>query len=154
MKTFTLTLTAACVRVRYASCYKSPPVVEQGEYIIRWAGKRQGCKGLAIYAARYWVDHSKFGSVSPSIQDLMERLSDPGEPHFATWVWLYDMDRPWKGHMVTARPMRPTAAPLYYATLYGFRNLVEYLSTTYSGDVNARGGSYCTPLHAALAKRA
>ena len=108
---------------------------------------------FAIYAARYWVEHAKFGDVSSSIQDLMERLFDPGEPHFATWVWLYDIDRPWEGHTVTTRPMRPKASPLYYATLCGFRNLIEDLATTYPGDVRAIGGTYSTPLHAALAKR-
>ena len=108
---------------------------------------------LALYASRYWVDHAKFEGVSSSIQDLMERLFDPDKPHFATWVWLYDMDRPWEGHMATVRPMKPKAAPLYYAALCGFRNLVEYLATTHPGDVNARGGGYDTPLHAACTKR-
>ena len=72
---------------------------------------------LALYASRYWVNHAKFEAVLSSIQDLMERLFDPSQPHFATWVWLYDMDRPWEGHMATARPMKPTATPLYYASL-------------------------------------
>ena len=48
---------------------------------------------LALYASRYWVDHAKSKGVSSSIQDLMERLFDPDRPYFATWVWLYDMDR-------------------------------------------------------------
>ncbi len=108
---------------------------------------------LAIYASRYWVDHAKFEGVSSSIQDFMERLFDPGEPYIATWIWLYDMDRPWEGHMATVRPMQPKAAPLYYAALCGFRDLVEYLATTRPGDVTASGGGYDTPLHAALAKR-
>jgi hypothetical protein len=48
---------------------------------------------LALYASRYWVDHAKFEGASSSIQDLMERLFDPEKPHFATWVWLYDVYR-------------------------------------------------------------
>jgi hypothetical protein len=82
---------------------------------------------LALYASRYWVDHAKFEGVSSSIEDLMKRLFDPDKPYFATWVWLYDVDRPWEGHMATARPMKPKASPLYYASLCGFRNLVNTL---------------------------
>jgi hypothetical protein len=52
---------------------------------------------FAIYAARYWVDHAKVEGVSLGICDLMMgRLFDPGRPYFATWVWIYDIDRPWK----------------------------------------------------------
>ncbi|KAN0133396.1 Ankyrin repeat-containing domain protein [Lactarius tabidus] len=108
---------------------------------------------LALYASRYWVDHAKFEGVSSGVQDLIERLFDPEKPHFATWVWLYDNDRPWEGHMATARPTQPMAAPLYYASLCGFRNLVKYLATTNPGDVDARAGCYSTALHAAIAKR-
>jgi hypothetical protein len=39
---------------------------------------------LSRYAARHWVDHSKFEDVLSSIQDLMERLFDQDKPHFAT----------------------------------------------------------------------
>jgi hypothetical protein len=49
---------------------------------------------LAGFTARYWVDHGQFENVSPSIKDAMERLFDPEKPQFATWVWIYDLDRP------------------------------------------------------------
>ena len=109
---------------------------------------------LACYASRYWVDHAKVdGDVLPSIQDLMGRLFDPEKPHFATWLWLYDLDRPWEGHMASVRPLKPKATPLYYAALCGFRSLVEHFSKLHPGDVNASGESYDTPLHVACAKR-
>ena len=108
---------------------------------------------LTLYASRYWVDHAKFEGVSPSIQDLMERLFDLDRPHFATWVWLYDMDRPWEGHMATARPMKPAATPLYYASLCGFTNLVDYLAAKFPESINARSAGDSTPLHAACNKR-
>ena len=107
---------------------------------------------FAVYAARYWVDHGKFEGVSSSIQDLMKRLFDPDRPYFATWVWIYDIDRPWKGPMVTVRPTQPEARPLYYAALCGFRSLVESLTPTHRSDVNTKGGSYGYPLQAALIK--
>ena len=108
---------------------------------------------LAIYAARHWVDHAKFEAVTPSVQDLMERLFDPSEPYFAAWVWLYDVDRPWEGHMSSLRPTQPKATPLYYAALCGFRDLVESLAIKHPRDVIATGGSYDTPFHASLAKK-
>ena len=67
---------------------------------------------FAIYAAQYWVDHTKFVGMSSTVRDLIERLFDPDKPHFAIWVWIYNIDRPWKGSMPTIRPTRPEAKPL------------------------------------------
>ena len=107
---------------------------------------------FAIYAARYWIDHTKFEGVSLGIQDLMRRLFDPDAPYFATWVWIYDVDRPWKGLMPTMQPTKPEAKPLYYAALCGFHSLVKYLTIIQQQDVNARGGDHGTALNAALAR--
>jgi hypothetical protein len=49
---------------------------------------------LVEYAARHWVEHAQFDDVSSSIQDIMEHLFDP-ETHFAVWVWVCNIDRPW-----------------------------------------------------------
>ena len=108
---------------------------------------------LAPYAARHWVDHAQFGNVAAHIQEVMEHLFDSTKPHFAAWVWLYDIDRHWIDPMSTTHPTPPEAVPLYYAALSGFRGLVEHLIAAGSGDVNRRGGSHATPLHAALVKR-
>src|SRR5713226_4746333 len=107
---------------------------------------------LARYAARYWVDHAKFGDVSSRIQEVMERLFDPSKPHFASWVWLYDIDRYWTKPMSTIQPTQPEAVPIYYASLCGFRGLVEHLIAAHSSDVDTRGGFHTTPLHAASVK--
>jgi ankyrin repeat protein len=107
---------------------------------------------FALYAARYWVDHALFRNVSSHIQKVMGRLFDPGKPHFATWVWLYDIDHYWMGPMPTIHPTQPEAIPLYYASLCGLGGLVEHLITAHSPDVNSRGGSHTTPLHAASVK--
>src|SRR5258708_10908901 len=107
---------------------------------------------LAFYAARYWVDHAQFRNVSSQIQEVMERLFDPARSHFVAWVWLYDVDYYWTKPMSTIHPTRPEGVPLYYASLCGFRGLVEHLITAHSGDVNSRGGSHTTPLHAATVK--
>jgi hypothetical protein len=107
---------------------------------------------FAIYAARYWVDHAKVEGVSSSIQNLMEWLFDPDMPFFTTWVWIYDVDCPWKGFMPTVRPTQPEAKPLYYAALCGFHNLMEHLTIAHHMDVNAVGGDHGTALNAALAR--
>jgi len=107
---------------------------------------------LSIYAARHWVDHAKIEGVSPSIHDLMKRLFDPDATYFATWVWIYDVDHPWKGSMIAVHPPTPAAKPLYYAALCGFRSIVEHLNITRPTDVNAWGGSYGTPLNVAFGK--
>ena len=108
---------------------------------------------LAPYAARYWVDHAQYRNVAPHIQEVMERLFDPMEPHFSAWLWLYDIDRDWIEPMAKMQPTRPEAVPLYYAALCGFRGLVEHLIAADSRDVNSWGGSHSTPLHAASFKR-
>src|SRR5260370_36349220 len=107
---------------------------------------------LAAYAARYWVDHAQFRDVSSHIQEVIEHLFDPSRPHFMAWVWLYDIDRNWIKPMSTTHPTRPEAVPLYYASLCGFGSLVEHLITAHSSDVNGRGGSHTTALHAAAVK--
>ena len=107
---------------------------------------------LSSYAAQHWVDHGKFEGVSPTIQAAIEHLFDPGKPHFANWVWIYDIDDPWREEMPTTRPHRPPrAAPIYYAVLCGFHQLIEHLITASPEDVNAKGGYYDSPLSAAFA---
>jgi Ankyrin repeats (many copies) len=109
---------------------------------------------LAIYAAWHWVAHAQFEDVSASIENEMDRLFDPNKPYFATWVWIYDIDYPFREHMFTDNPLdaRPEAVPLYYATLCGFYSLAKRIILKHPRDVNARGGYHVTPFHAALAK--
>jgi ankyrin repeat protein len=104
---------------------------------------------LVPYAAQYWVDHAKFRNVSSQIQEVMERLFNPAMPHFAAWVWLHDVDHPWIQSTSTIHPTQPEAMPLYYASLCGFRALTEHLIAAHSPDINSRGGSHTTALHAA-----
>jgi ankyrin repeat protein len=107
---------------------------------------------LAVYAARYWAEHAKLHDISSRIKDAVERLFDPDKPHFATWVWIHDIDYSFRESMFTEHPSPPTATPLYYATLCGFRDLVEHLIVAHPGDINARGGYHVTALHVAVIK--
>ena len=101
---------------------------------------------LAHYAARYWIDDAQFENVSSQVQGVMERLFDPMKPHFAAWVWLYDVDHHWLDSMSKMHPTRPSAVPLYYASLCGFLSLAEHFVGTNPENIDAMGRMYDTPL--------
>jgi ankyrin repeat protein len=107
---------------------------------------------LAPYAAQYLVDHAQFRNVSSDIEEVMKRLFDPTKPHFSAWVWLYDIDHHWIPSMSTIHPTQPEAMPLYYTSLCDFHALTEHLIAAHSPDINGRGGSHTTALHAASVK--
>ena len=111
---------------------------------------------LAQYAAKHWVDHTRFENASSHIREEIEHLFDPDKPHFASWLQVHDID---------ANPPYPvflfyfgnpsvgrsnSATPLYYAALCGFHDLVERLIIRYPQQVNTTGGYYVSPLVAAL----
>ena len=105
---------------------------------------------LVFYAAEYWVDHAQFEDVSSEIQRGVEYLFDKDKPHFAAWLWLYNIDDPSSFDLASFHPTPPHAVPLYYAALCGFRDIADHLVDVHPQDVNARGGKSATPLHAAL----
>ena len=116
---------------------------------------RLGTFPLAIYAAEHWVDHAKFERVASLIGDGMERLFDPTKSHFATWISIFDVDRPWLRPLedLEEPPPRPSATPLYYAALCGFRCLAEHLIVVHAQDVNAHDGYRRFPLIVAVRER-
>ena len=103
---------------------------------------------LAQYAAQYWATHARVENASSRIKDGMECLFDADEPHFATWLWIYNEDR-YEDSMPTMCPGKPKAVPLYYAARLGFRDLAEHLIAEHPEHVNARGGELETPMHVA-----
>ena len=110
---------------------------------------------LVCYAAEHWASHAQLGVALSSLQKGMESLFDRDKPHFMVWLTLYDIDtQPEPGTTsLSWFPLddKPPAAPLYYAALCGFHDLVEHLISEYSQDVNADGGYYMRPVLAALA---
>jgi len=110
---------------------------------------------LAKYAAKHWVAHAQFQSVSSRVRNAMECLFDLDKPYFAIWLRLYDVDMDLRtSPLFLFAPRRELhAGPLYYAALCGFQGLVENLIVKYPHLVNATGGYYMTPALAALARR-
>jgi hypothetical protein len=108
----------------------------------------------ARYAAEHWTTHAQIGEVSSRLRKGMEYLFNANKPHFNVWLTLCDIDTCPNGdatfYMFVPEDKSP-AAPLYYAALCGFHDLVEHLITKHPQDVNADGGYYVRPLVAALA---
>jgi Ankyrin repeats (3 copies)/Ankyrin repeats (many copies) len=104
------------------------------------AGNRVEMFPLAQYAARHWVNHARFGAMSSHVGEDMRQLFNPDKPHFAVWTRIYDLDH------FSSSPLSPRGGPLYYSALCGFHEIADWLVTTCSQDVNARGGSQGTPL--------
>ena len=110
---------------------------------------------LAKYAAEYWIMHAQDEKKSSSLRRAMEYLFDKDKPYFAAWLQLHDIDTPAQSgstFFLFSPISRIDATPLYYASLCGFQDLVEYLIVDGPKQVNARGGHYATPLVAALAR--
>lgn len=104
---------------------------------------------LARYAAVHWIDHVEFENVLSYVKDGITHLFDAGKPHLAALLWLHDAD----GFLNAGdSPTRPKACPLYYAVRIGHRALVEHVLSKRPQDVNADGGYYGPPLHAAFHK--
>ena len=109
---------------------------------------------LARYAAQHWATHAQFRDVSSRLQQGMKYLFDADKPHFGVWLALFDIDSEpvydtTFGYF--AHGTKSPAAPLYYAALCGFHDLVVHLIVQSLQDVNASGGYYRGPLIAALA---
>ena len=109
---------------------------------------------LAGYAGKHWTTHAQFGEVSSRLHKGMEYFFDANKPHFNVWLTLCDIDtqpKPDSTLFHFPASVKHRAAPLYYAAICGFQNLVKHLLATYPQNVNAHGGYYVNPLVAALA---
>ena len=104
---------------------------------------------FARYASQHLVEHAQFGKVSSQIEDGLQRLFDSTKPYFVTWIRLYNMDDHWTqfGNSLAA-----SGSPLYYASLFGFRELAAHIIKDHPEQVSAKGGCNHYPLVAALYK--
>jgi ankyrin repeat protein len=105
---------------------------------------------LELYAAQYWFDHALFENVSSRVKEGMESLFDRDKPHFVRWIRIHDIaNDAWALADGQTRPEQVDAAPMYYAALCGFHDVVEKLIRGHPEHVNSRGGACGTALHAA-----
>ncbi|KAF8493459.1 hypothetical protein F5888DRAFT_1926975 [Russula emetica] len=112
---------------------------------------------LALYAAQYWVQHTKQGNAATGnqgVMESMERLFDPSKSHLEAWIWMHDVDKGQSRTMedIEERPSQRGGTPLYYAALCGFTELVRHLANLRPEDLHDSHGYYGTPLHAASFK--
>ena len=108
---------------------------------------------LAEYTAEHWVDHALFEDVSLRLQDGTQNLFSVDKPHFSRWIRIHDLDDiSWGLAEGEVLSKRLEAAPVYYAALCGFPDVVEKLISEHLEHVNARGGAFGTALHAAATR--
>ena len=103
---------------------------------------------LAEYAVQHWVDHALFENVSKRVQDGIESLFDKDQPHFSRWVRNCVMDKAtylWPGRDDSLHE----AAPMYYAALRGFPEIIEKLAREHPEHLNIWCGPLGMALHAA-----
>ncbi|KAI9443994.1 hypothetical protein H4582DRAFT_1807258, partial [Lactarius indigo] len=93
---------------------------------------------LLEYAARHWVVHAQFGSVSMRVEDGIRRLFDPGTPHFEAWLRSHIIDKQWLSG----------STPLHVASSKGDAEILQLL-IAHGADVHAQDGNRSTPLHLA-----
>ena len=102
---------------------------------------------LTHYATENWVAHAQFEDVVSRVKDGMRSLFDPDEPHLVRWLEIHDIDPQSDGLS------SDTPNPLYYASLCGFRDLVEHLVINHPGLINDTYGVFGSPLAAALSRK-
>ena len=109
---------------------------------------------LADYAAQHWFDHARFKDVAQNVEDAAQTLFHPRKPHFAVWVWIFDLHDPWRRPETRGeRPSPPCGTPLHYVALCGLHTIVKFLAIELSQDVNAVGfQDDTTPLHEASSR--
>ena len=109
---------------------------------------------LAGYASQHWMEHARLGTVSSRIEHGLLCLFDLAKPHFSAWIKLRQPeDKWWPAFSRRISFVTASGPPLYFASLFGFRDLVAHIIDKHPEQVNARGGRNHSPLAAALHMR-
>src|SRR6267142_411355 len=106
---------------------------------------------LAEYAAKHWVNHARFENAAEDAEDAINQLFDSRKPHFAIWVWIYDVQLPsWKRTERVEVPPPPRGTPLHYAALCGLPAILKFLVGERPQDIHCPSfDDISTPLHGA-----
>ncbi|KXX77180.1 Ankyrin repeat domain-containing protein 50 [Madurella mycetomatis] len=108
---------------------------------------------LVGYAAQHWTTHAKQAEASEGVVALAMELFSEGNTAYATWIDLYNPDKPWRSLSGGFRELsdgekQQTPSPLYTASLCGLLELTKEL-LEYGADVNEESGECGNPLQAA-----
>ena len=103
---------------------------------------------LADYSARFWIEHAQAteeqtGGYSQEAMVLFWEKKNA----YLNWLRIHNPDRSWEMPDFK-KILKLLPAPLYYASLFGLRRVVELLVEK-GADVNAQGGDYGNALQAA-----
>ena len=110
---------------------------------------------MAEYAALNWPKHAEFGNTLSRIKDEMECLFDADKPHFAMWLRVRNeyIKRRFKDTHISKKHANKPGNPLFYAALFGFRDLARNLIAKHPEDVNLIDGEIgMYPIHAAACR--
>jgi hypothetical protein len=108
------------------------------------------CK-LTRYSAEFCLNHAqKAGDRTVETNQAALHLLSKDNAAYLNWLRIYNPDRPWEG-CTFERVIEETPNPLYYAALYGLREVTRLLVDK-GADVNAQGGENGNALQAASAE--
>jgi len=103
---------------------------------------------LARYSAEFWLSHAqKVGDQAAETSLAALHLLSRDNAAYLNWIRIHNPDRPWEESNFQ-RVLEETPHPLYYAALYGLREVTSLLLDK-GADVNAQGGYYGNALQAA-----
>ncbi|KAH9171606.1 hypothetical protein EDB89DRAFT_1817517, partial [Lactarius sanguifluus] len=105
---------------------------------------------LLEYAARHWVGHSRFESVSLRVEDGIRRLFDPCKPHFEAWLRSHIIDKQWMSFVQDKVTGYENRTPLHAASKDGLVDVALWL-LDHGADANPKENDHSTPLHLAAA---
>lgn len=114
---------------------------------------------LACFAATQWYQYYEgCGEERVKVETLIVGMFLDKANAFATWVKLFDIDRPWDKKIDLERREDDIASPIYYASLLGLQDVLRAILADAARTgrllciVNATGGYYGCALQAAAVR--
>jgi hypothetical protein len=105
---------------------------------------------LARYAAEFWITHTQaVGERGAALNHQIMVFFSKRNSAYLSWAKMYDPESPSLEPDFT-RTLEDVPTPLYFASLFGWTDIVErLLSTGADADVNTQGGTFSNALQAA-----
>ncbi|MCJ1462826.1 hypothetical protein MMC07_001429 [Pseudocyphellaria aurata] len=104
------------------------------------------------YAAESWFQHVSLGTrTNHNVTQLTNRLLDPVNPSWNIWRTRLESTQQTSLQSSQKQENDP-GTPLYYASLFGLVDTIDWLENERNADPNAIGGQYGNALQAACVK--